>query len=162
MSTNHTTRIAERRRFIQQRTAELQAELEALTAEGKDLDVAERVLARLSELPTIGGNAEKAAESVLFDPAEEGEDHDQGPTLPQMVFTILEDARAHGRKGVDSAEMLKVIKERWRPDFTAEQLRPTLWRMVKKKRLKKQGKIYCVPTVPPNGEAEAVGASARH
>ena len=162
MSTNPTTRIAERRRFIEKRTAELQAELSALAAEAGELDIAERVYARFSEVPAVGGNAEKPTNSVSFETAEEGEDHDQGPTLPQMVFTILAEAKAKGRKGVDSAEMLKVIKERWKPDFTAEQVRPTLWRMVKKQRLKKRGKIYCVPIVSPNGEAEAVGASARH
>lgn len=85
------------------------------------------------------------------------------PTLPQMVFTIIEEAKAEGRKGADSNEIIAVIRARWRPHFTANNVRPTLWRMVKKEgRLRKRGKIYSIPTSSPEGEAEAVGASARH
>jgi hypothetical protein len=158
MSTNPTTRIAERRRFIEKRTAEIQAELAALATEAGEIDVAERVWERFSAPPAVGGLSGKP-------PAKPNgaEPEDAEPlTLPQMVFTILEEAKASGRKGADSAEILSIIRERWRPEFTADNVRPTLWRMVKREgRLKKRGKIYSMPPSSPEGETEAVGASVR-
>jgi hypothetical protein len=162
MSTNPTGRMAERRRFIEKRTAELEAELAALVAEANEIDVTERVLARFSEPPSIGANAEKP----LVAAPNGGDDEPalpEPPTLPKMVFTILEEAKAQGRKGVDGNEILRIIRARWKPDFTADKVRPTLWRMVKKEgRLKKRGKMYSMPPSSPEGETEAVGASARH
>lgn len=160
MSTNPTNRIAERRRFIRERTAQLEAELSTLVSEANELDIAERVLARFSDAPTLGGNVEKTA--PVFDPADDSEEHTQPLTLPEMVFTILREAKAEGRKGADSAEILKIVRARWKPEFTAENVRPTLWRMVKQQRLKKRGKTYCLPVVAPQGEPEAVGASGLH
>ena len=159
MSTNPTTRIAERRRFIAERTAELQAELTALTAEGAELDVTERVLRRFSQPASVGGLLEKASPPSNGAEPEEAEP----PTLPQMVFTILEEAKAAGRRGVEGAEIVSIIKARWKPHFTSENVRPTLWRMVKKEgRLRKRGKVYSLPTSSPEGETGALGAPARH
>ena len=81
----------------------------------------------------------------------------------RLVFAILEEAKTAGRKSVEATEIVSIIKSRWKPHFTAENVRPTLWRMVKKEgRLKKRGKIYSLPISSPEGEAEAVGASASH
>ena len=158
MNTTPTTRIAERRRLIAERTAALQAEINALAAEAVELDTAERVLKRFSDAAPIDADASKTPDSAPHD----AED-DASLTLPQMVFTILEEAKAAGRKGADGSEILRAIQTRWRPDFTPDKVRPTLWRMVKKEgRLKKRGKIYTLPTSSPEGEAEAVGASASH
>jgi hypothetical protein len=165
MSSNPTTRIAVRRRFIADRTAVLKAELDALAAEESELDVAERVLKRFSEGPAIGGNAPATPQSEKSQPNGhdlDEDDHGDGPTLPQMTVTILNEARADGRKGADGAEILRIIRERWKPDFTPDKVRPTLWRMVKGGRLKKRGKIYSLPISSPEGETEAGGASARH
>jgi len=162
MSKNPTTSIAERRRFIAERSASIQAELDALTAEAAELDIADRVLKRFSQIPTIGGNGESHTARVESIEDDEADADADGPTLPQMVFTMLGEAKARGLKGAESAEMLKIIRARWKPDFTAEKLRPTLWRMVQKGRLKKRGKIYRLPDSSPEGETEAVGASARH
>ena len=166
MSKNPTDRIAERRRFIADRTATLKAELDALALEETELDVADRVFKRFSEAPAVGGNSPAPARAATAAPAnghDDGEeDHSAGPTLPQMVFTILEEAKAQGRKGPDGGEILKIVRERWKPNFTAENVRPTLWRMVKGGRLRKRGKIYSLPPSSPEGETEAVGASVRH
>jgi hypothetical protein len=148
--------MADRRRFIAERTAELQAELNALTAESVDLDIAERVLRRFSDSPTTAGATENPP-VVAPNDAEDG----TSLTLPQMVFVILEEAKATGRAGADGSEILRVIRARWRPDFTPDKVRPTLWRMVKKEgRLKKRGKLYVLPTSSPHGETGAVAAPA--
>lgn len=161
MSTNPTDRIAERRRFIAQRTAELKAQLDSLMAEGNELDIAERVYQRFSTPPAVGGQLERSPTAPTVNGAEEPEHHD-APTLPQMVHTILEEAKAAGRKGVDSKEILTVIQTRWKPEFTPENVRPTLWRLVKGGRLRKRGKIYSLPINPSEGIPEAVGASGVH
>lgn len=166
MSTNPTDRISERRRFIESRAAALQQELDSLAAERAELDVAERVLKRFSEPPTMGGNTAKTPVSTpaAHIPGSAADDeHLEGPTLPQMVFMILNEAKAEGRKGADGAEIVRIVRERWKPNFTSENIRPTLWRMAKKEgRLRKRGKIYMLPISSPEGETEAVGASARH
>jgi hypothetical protein len=153
MEPDATTRIAERRRVIAERTAELQAELAVLVAEAQELDVAERVLRRFSE-PAPDQSATPIPNGADDTP------HTEGPTLPQMVYTILEEAKAKGRKGVESAEMIRIIRERWKPEFTADNVRPTLWRMVQKQRLRKRGKIYSMPNNSPEGETGAVAAPA--
>jgi|SRR5215469_4143161 len=163
-------RIAERRRCISQRVAELRAELEALSLEESELQTAERVLQRFSQ-PGVGIDAPRAtgetptngtAQPEARSDSEQDEDGDQ-MTLPVMVFKILEEAKAEGRRGVDSSEILATIRRRWRPQFTADQVRPTLWRMVKRDgRLKKRGKLYYLPSPSPEGETEAVGASVHH
>lgn len=151
--------MAERRLSIAERIAALRAELDVLVAEAAELDVAERVLKRFSDSASIGGSLEKTPEAQNGAAPEEVE----SPTLPKMVFMILEEAKAKGQKGVEGSEIVSIIKARWKPNFTAENVRPTLWRMVKKEgRLKKRGKIYSMPPSSPEGETEAVGASARH
>ncbi len=77
-----------------------------------------------------------------------------------MVMTILGEAKAQGRKGADSAELIRIIRERWKPKFTADNVRPTLWRMVKQGRLKKRGSLYTMPISSPEGETGAVAAPA--
>ncbi|MDR3527086.1 MAG: hypothetical protein P4L57_07375 [Rhizomicrobium sp.] len=161
--------MAERRRYIETRTAEIEketAELDkertALVAEANELDIAERVLQRYSEAPVVGGTVYRASLQEM----ETGVlDHDlaEDLTLPQMVFKILEDAKEAGRKGLDSSEIVATIQRRWKPHFTADNVRPTLWRMVKKEgRLRKRGKIYSMPPSSPEGETEPVGGSARN
>lgn len=162
MSTNPTTRMADRRRFIADRTVQLKTELEALSAEAAELDVAERVLKRFSDPPSIGGLAEQPPARVPN--STETEEETEPLSLPQMVFIILDEAKAAGRKGVDGSEILSTIKARWKPEFTADNVRPTLWRMVKKEgRLRKRGKIYSRPIVSsPEGETGALGAPVHH
>ena len=70
--------------------------------------------------------------------------------------------RKGGLKGVESAEILSIIQQRWKPNYTSENVRPTLWRMVKKEgRLKKRGKIYCLPVESSQEEAGVLGTPAR-
>lgn len=121
MSTNPTTRIAERRGFIAERTAELQTELNALAAEAVDLDTAERVLKRFSDPLAVGGEENRPRAIASSDAEDEAV-----PTLPQMVFTIIEEAKAAARKGADSNEIVSVIRTRRKPHFTADNLLHTL------------------------------------
>jgi hypothetical protein len=163
MSQNPTIRMAERRRFIAARTAELQAELETLQTEEKDLETAERVWNQFSGPQTVGGSMQKAAPTLPAAPPPDEEDSDsEGLTLPKMVFMILEEAKAAGKKGVEGSEIVTAVKTRWKPEFTAENIRPTLWRMVNRGRLRKRGKSYYLPISSPEGETEAGGASVRH
>jgi hypothetical protein len=143
--------LAKRRAFIDQEVERLQRELAALEEEREEIAVAERVYKRITATPSVGGalkhgapkSAPEVSNGALVPPAEESEGVSSGPTLPEMVFTILDEAKAEGRKGVDSSEMLRVIQDRWKPNFTADQVRPTLWRLVKKqKKLRKRGRLY--------------------
>jgi hypothetical protein len=79
-----------------------------------------------------------------------------------MVFQILEEAKAAGRKGVEGSEIVATVRTRWKPHFTAENIRPTLWRMADRGRLRKRGKAYYLPLSSPEGETETVGVSASH
>ncbi|HEY5347611.1 MAG TPA: hypothetical protein VIJ72_05420 [Rhizomicrobium sp.] len=163
MSQNPTIRITERRRFIAARTAELQAELETLQTEERDLETAERVWNQFSGPQTVGGNILKPSPATPSESPPDEEDGDsEGLTLPKMVFIILEEAKAAGKKGVEGSDIVMAVKTRWKPEFTAENIRPTLWRMVNRGRLRKRGKSYYLPISSPEGETEAGGASARH
>ena len=87
--------LIEMRRFIAERTAIRQTELNALAAEANDLDVTERAGDELPEMVSSANGAEH-----------EGA---EPPTLPKMVFITLELAKAAGRKGVDAAKIVSII-----------------------------------------------------
>jgi hypothetical protein len=151
MSDETKLKLDQRRLFINRELERLKRDTATYEAELAELDVAERVYARISGAPAVApgvwGNprtmAASAPAAVATNGADEEESDESGPTLPVMVFQILDEAKAEGKKGVDSSEMLKIIHARWKPEFTPDQLRPTLWRMVKKqKKLRKRGRLY--------------------
>lgn len=159
MSTNPTSRIAERRRFITEKAATLEKELDQLRSELTELDIAERVLQRFTEPQSVATrNGQLPLSNGMTDDAIQIEP----PTLPQMVFTLLEEAKASGRRGLDASEILAAVQARWKPEFTGDNVRPTLWRMAKHQRLRKRGRTYSLPVSSPEGETGAVGAPVQH
>lgn len=115
---------------IRSRIAALMEEAKPLEDEIKELDMAGRVVARLTgaEWPPLGeGDAKEPKASATGRP--EGI-----PSTPEMVMTILtEDAGFSD--GMTPKDIQDEIAKRWWPDVKSELVGPTIWRMWKQKRL---------------------------
>lgn len=154
MSTDPNQLLVDRRRAIRSRIEKLRAELDGLVAEQGELDITARTLARLQGKPAPAEGDEATDD---WDAAESEETPTIGEllTLPQMVVTILEEAKAEGAKGVTGPEIFATIRKRWKPNAKQDNVRPTLWRMVQKDRLLKRGKLYKLPPEASHGAAAA-------
>jgi hypothetical protein len=117
------------------------ARIAALGAEQNELEIAERVFARLS------GTSDLSPKST-------GEDAGKPadlPSVPDMIRDVLAFASERGRSnGLRPAELVAVIRARWWPDCPATAVGPIAWRMWKRGALRKVRGLYVLP--PPEEE----------
>jgi hypothetical protein len=113
-------------------------ELEALRGE---LEVAARVVRRLSGSAASSGPAIK----VVVPQAMAG----RPKTYPDTILAVLGDSKAP----LSPSEVIRSIQELYRPDAKPDDIRPTLWRMWKEERISKneEGAYYL--------RKEAIGTS---
>lgn len=139
MSSDPYFLLRERRKLIRTEIAAYRAEIEALETEDQELAAAERVMSRFV--------AEGAVEA---EPVKDGEAQPTGkpagtPTTPNMILSLLREAAAQGKPGLEPREMQMAISKRWWPSVKSEDVAPTAWRMWKDGRLVKSGSVYMIP-----------------
>lgn len=139
--------IAIRRREIENEITRLLARVEALRGELPELEVAERVWARLSdegagnqERETLAEAAATRAEAVVAATKPPGT-----PTIPDMITTALMEALRKGVIGLEPRDMARYIANRWWPNVPSVAISPIAWRMWKRNDLEKDGPIYKLP-----------------
>lgn len=143
--------IKNRRDEVLTEIAGYKAEIERLESELPELDVAERVLARLTGEP----RSEVSAVKPSVDEALVGAKPEGIPTVPEMIVTLLKEAQASGSRGMSAKDLLDGIAKRWWPDAKSDTVAPTAWRMRKRGDLDKDGVHYSIPKTNTGSEAEA-------
>ncbi|MCA1379363.1 hypothetical protein I6F34_00815 [Bradyrhizobium sp. BRP05] len=133
-----------KRRMISQKITQQREVLAALEAEERDLEIAERVLANLeAEQPEPELALEPESAST---PASESSGKPEGiPTMPEMIFEALKDARSRGVKGLEPKDITAFIAEKWWPDVKINNVGPIAWRLYKSERLAKRQSKYRLP-----------------
>jgi hypothetical protein len=130
-----------KRRMLAQKIIEQRDVLTALEAQERDLEVAERVLAALEEDTEPVAAPEEAAPT-----AAESTGKPEGiPTMPEMIFEALKDAKARGLKGLEPKDITAFIAGKWWPDVKINNVGPIAWRLYKSERLAKRQSKYRLP-----------------
>jgi hypothetical protein len=119
--------IQARRKKIEAEIESVQAEFEkkivALKAEAKELDIAERVFARLSSADSPPANR-KGDEEIVDAGKPEGI-----PAVSEMIKEALAYAVIQGGYGFKPAAILAYIRGKWWPEAQSNDVGPIAWRM---------------------------------
>jgi hypothetical protein len=131
MSNNPSIRALEdHRAAIKQEMAKHQAELDRLAAELAEADTAERVLKRIGAAPASKGGAASHSRGNGSVPA----------AMTEKIIAVVAEGNVK-----QPADVLQTIRERWLPDVEGNDVRPTLWRLVKDGRITKDSTGYHIP-----------------
>jgi len=155
--------IAARRREIAGLRADHLGALQELDAEDAELDVADRVIARLTATPP-SVSPSKAVSLVASlneyaggTPPGTGKKPPNIPTLPEMIREILKSTNQSSPVSLTPKEMAEKIRLLWWPEVTPTEVSPIAWRMAQRGELAKDGSVYSLP--PPNA-AEHLGTTS--
>jgi hypothetical protein len=132
MATDSFSLLRARRKEIASEMLAMRVRMDALEAEDKELEAAEKTLIRLGAVPPNEGEAE--AETMGKPPGT--------PTTPNMILALLREATAQGKAGLEPREMMISISKRWWPAVKSDDVGPTCWRMWKEGRVAKNGSVY--------------------
>jgi hypothetical protein len=133
-----------KRRVVSQKIAQQREILAALERQERDLETAERVLVELEAgtEPELALEPEPEIAPALPEPPGKPEGI---PTMPDMIFEALKDARARGLKGLEPKGITAFIAAKWWPDVRINNVGPIAWRMYKNERLAKRQSKYRLP-----------------
>jgi hypothetical protein len=139
-----------KRRVVSQKITQHREILATLEAQERDLEIAERVLAELEtspepELalepqPEVPQHVTLTAVDLVAGGKPEGI-----PTMPDMIFEALRDAKARGLKGLEPKDITAFISAKWWPDVKITNVGPIAWRLYKSERLTKRQSKYRLP-----------------
>ena len=124
--------VAERRKAVEARRAELRSELHHLEAELLELVTAERVFQRLTGIQTEEEETEAGKPDNI-------------PSMPEMIISALEEVMRSGSQGLQPAGIASFIRAKWWPEVQINNVGPIAWRMWKRNQLRKDGPIYALP-----------------
>lgn len=119
---------------LEARKSEIKHQIAALTAELEEIETAEKVIRR------YGITASAAAPNGAGGLSRPAVDPNIPPTMTAKIFKVVEDGGMR-----EPADVLKAIRDRWLPDADGNDVRPTLWRLVKEKRIIKDAGGYRLP-----------------
>jgi len=133
---------------VAKRLAALDRDRAMLEQQASELAVTERTLARILgvALPDTGSQAPQAGKA--------GGKPKKLPSIYQMMLSLLADAP---NRSLETPEIIRLIRERWWPSAERNDIAPTLWRLAKMGKLKKDGIGYALPEMEelPTASAES-------
>ena len=142
-----------KRRVISQKITQQREILAALEAQAHDLEITERVLVELESspepelalepettIPPVPQNIALVANDLLVGGKPEGI-----PTMPDMIFEALRDAKARGLRGLEPKDITAFIAAKWWPGVKINNVGPIAWRLYKNERLNKRQAKYRLP-----------------
>ncbi len=156
-------RIRSRRQGIEREIKDAKLRISALTSEDQELEIAERVILRLSGSGTHGHSILPAlrqeAHGVAAALREKGitSKPSDTPTMPEMITEVLQYAKLQGRTGLEPKEMAEYIAGKWWPEVSVNNVGPIAWRMMKRGQLIKPSKDaprYSLPNELTPGSTE--------
>src|SRR5271155_3952864 len=113
MSFDPTFKISERRKEIETGIANSLAHVEKLRKELLELEVAERVLMRLYDLPSLTQTEPPAETTSSPSNASEHRKPHGLPTISAMILELLEDARKAGKGGITPTDLTDLVQLKW-------------------------------------------------
>jgi len=132
MTENPAIRALEDRKVqIKQKSAELQSALDALNRELDEIETTERVLGRLG--------VQRGKPSAPTQGRVNGAAHGPAAMTDKIIKVVGEGGIAR------PADVLRAIRERWMPNVEGNDVRPTLWRLVKDGRIIQDEAGYHLP-----------------
>ena len=143
MTFHPANKIPTRRKEIENEISAVLAHLESLRIELKDLDIAERVFARL-----YGPAESEAEEEGDASQTEDAKNRKPAglPTVKQMIFELLAEARNANKPGLTPTDLTDLIQLKWWPGATSVIVGPGAWRLWKAGKLEKdEGGRYRLP-----------------
>ena len=143
-------RVRERRNDITRELKDAKVRIAALTSEDHELEIAERVILRLTGTPatppqssSILPSLRQHAQGVVGGGPREDESAVKPPgtpTMPEMIIEALQVARLRGKPGLEPKEMAEFIAVQWWSDVSINNVGPIAWRMMKRGQLTKRSK----------------------
>ncbi len=137
--------IQYKRRKLASMIAEQREALAALEAQEHDLEVAERVLVSLDEDTERIASRDRVVNSEESTATESTGKPEGIPTMPQMIYEALRDAKARGQKGLEPKDITAFIAAKWWPDVKINNVGPIAWRLYKSEKLAKRQSRYRLP-----------------
>jgi hypothetical protein len=152
--------VQERRKVVARHIELYRAKLAALEMQARDLETTERVL---TTLDLDSNEVETDAEELMADLAEKlrkaeneresepvvaanenaGGGKPEGiPTMPEMIYEALRDAKAKGLKGLEPKDITAFIAAKWWPEVKINNVGPIAWRLYKSDKLAKRQSKY--------------------
>jgi hypothetical protein len=138
--------IQDKRRAISRQIVQQREILNALETQERELEIAERVLVSLDleSVPEIAPEAEPHMTLTAADLMVGGKPEGI-PTMPDMIFEALKDAKARGLKGLEPKDIAAFIAAKWWPSVKINNVGPIAWRLYKNERLTKRQAKYRLP-----------------
>lgn len=131
------TTILNKERHLAKRRAELEQAMSALAQEESELAITKRTVAKM-----IGIELEAMAEQPR------GKGRGKPKDIPSVYDMTARLLRESGQDWLETQEIIRLIRERWWPSAEGNDIAPTLWRLQKDKKLRKDGTRYAMPKSP--------------
>ena len=132
--------IASHRSALEAELVRLATRIEEIKQELSELDMAARVIARLSgsPIPEVYSAKLRGPSPAKLMPVKP----DGIPTMPEMITAVLSE---NSYRGMSPKDIMAEIARRWWPAVSSEYVGPIAWRMWKQGRLEKDGAVYALP-----------------
>jgi hypothetical protein len=130
--------IQQRRKALARERAEVERKIALIDQEESDLAISERTLARL-----LGVSLDPDLEdlSQLRKRPKGGKPRDI-PSIHEMALVLYGDTK---QEWLETQEIVRLIKQKWWPSAKRNDIAPTLWRLHKDGKLRKDGTRYALP-----------------
>jgi (2Fe-2S) ferredoxin len=157
-------RVIERRSVVIAGIEEARALLQGMEAELRELEIAQRVLGRLSgrsieDVSDHNVRLAKGADAVAKAFIDTSRKPEQTPTVPVMILDAIRDAHSRGLIGLKPKEMVDYIARTYWPEVKPTSVGPIAARMLAQGRLVKEPKfgLYALPeNETPAGDTAGV------
>src|SRR6516162_6326275 len=126
-----TDALRARREAIDQEIARHRDAISALEQKRSELEIGERIIAEFGIDRPANGHADEATDFRPNPPDDQKRPKKPAdlPTVPDMIFAALRDARARGAPGMHPRELVAFIRKTYWPEAPSEAVTPIAWRM---------------------------------
>lgn len=138
--------------LINRRRAEIEKEIQqcrdrisALQAELPELEVAAKVISRLSGDDQGQPGVFEIEDGVQVPQIPPHSKPANIPTMPEMILDVLTAPSAAIYGGLEPSDIKELIAQKWWPDVRPDVVGPIAWRMWKRGQLEKNGAKYLLP-----------------
>ena len=143
--------IGKRKKELAKLRTDLERQMYNLKQEESELAIAERTLARLLGIelePEIEDDIETLHARLNGRRAKPR----KTPSIHEMAASLFKET---GQEWLETMDIVRLIKTRWWPSAERNDIAPTLWRLHKDGKLRKDGPKYALPKTqePPKAKA---------
>jgi hypothetical protein len=107
----------------------------ALEQKRNELEISERIIAEFGVERPVNGHADEKTDFRAYPQNQRQRKKPPNlPTIPDMIFAALRDAREQGKSGMWPRDLVAFIRKTYWPEAPSEAINPIAWRMWSKDR----------------------------